>query len=301
MHIVNIDELQLRDREVTENKAKQAARRGEDGDDSGGDDVEEKEPAEEAPKAVFSFERKSRTELAAEKSTKKQPVVEEEDDEEEDDRPKGLLAGIGMKPNANRAMKPTEKMIKVKDMDKIDTPVDAEAGMTRKEKEALAAFRAKEDYQRRHMAGETEEARRQLEQLALVRQRREAAKVARELHGRAPGWAPTGEDSGGSGSDSESDSDLSDTEKKGKQAVKIAVKAEKSEAAAVITKKKAAAAGTDDAGKKSSTELEKLKNMDIKKMNGDQLKEKLKERNLPLQGQKKDLIKRLCDFEAARA
>lgn len=39
-----------------------------------------------------------------------------------------------MKPNANRAMKPTEKMIKVKDMDKIDTPVDAEAGMTRKEK-----------------------------------------------------------------------------------------------------------------------------------------------------------------------
>ena len=36
---------------------------------------------------------------------------------------------------------------------------------------------------------------------------------------------------------------MSDTEKKGKQAVKIAVKAEKSEAAAVITKKKAAAAG----------------------------------------------------------
>lgn len=48
----------------------------------------------QAPKAVFSFERKSRTELAAEKSTKKQPVVEEEDDEEEDDRPKGLLAGM---------------------------------------------------------------------------------------------------------------------------------------------------------------------------------------------------------------
>jgi hypothetical protein len=40
--------------------------------------------------------------------------------------------------------------------------------------------------------------------------------------------------------------------------------------------------------------------MDIKKMNGDALKDALKVRKLDVQGQKKDLIKRLCDYEAAR-
>ena len=82
-----------------------------------------------------------------------------------------------------------------------------------------------------------------------------------------------------------------------------------SEAAA---KKKAAAAGTEpgkeggDAAAASSGggkagEPEKLKPMDIKKMNGDALKDHLRERGLNVQGQKKDLIQRLLDFEAARA
>jgi hypothetical protein len=41
--------------------------------------------------------------------------------------------------------------------------------------------------------------------------------------------------------------------------------------------------------------------MDIKKLNGDALKDALKERGLDIQGQKKDLIKRLTDYEKARA
>ena len=41
--------------------------------------------------------------------------------------------------------------------------------------------------------------------------------------------------------------------------------------------------------------------MDIKKLNGDALKDALRARGLDVQGQKKDLIKRLSDFEAARA
>jgi hypothetical protein len=52
--------------------------------------------------------------------------------------------------------------------------------------------------------------------------------------------------------------------------------------------------------KESTDGPAKLKAMDIKKMNGDALKEHLKERKLDFQGQKKDLIKRLIDFEAAR-
>ena len=47
-------------------------------------------------------------------------------------------------------------------------------------REALAAIRAKEDYQRRHMAGETEQAKRELAKLAEVRARREAARLKRE-------------------------------------------------------------------------------------------------------------------------
>jgi hypothetical protein len=43
-----------------------------------------------------------------------------------------------------------------------------------------------------------------------------------------------------------------------------------------------------------------LKAMDIKKMNGDALKDALKERGLDIQGAKKDLTKRLLDHEAAR-
>jgi hypothetical protein len=50
----------------------------------------------------------------------------------------------------------------------------------------------------------------------------------------------------------------------------------------------------------TATVMPKLKSIDIKKMSGDVLKEHLKERKLDLQGQKKDLIKRLCDYEAAR-
>jgi hypothetical protein len=44
----------------------------------------------------------------------------------------------------------------------------------------------------------------------------------------------------------------------------------------------------------------KVSSMEIKKMNGDALKEHLKARGLDVQGQKKDLMKRLLDYEAAR-
>lgn len=41
--------------------------------------------------------------------------------------------------------------------------------------EVLEAARKKEEYQRRHMAGETEGAQREIAQLAIVKARREAA------------------------------------------------------------------------------------------------------------------------------
>jgi len=73
--------------------------------------------------------------------------------------------------------------------------------------------------------------------------------------------------------------------------------------AAVAEKKKAAAAAPVEppAGKAGGgDEIPRLKAMDIKKMNGDALKDALRERKLEIQGAKKDLMQRLLDFEAAR-
>jgi hypothetical protein len=74
-------------------------------------------------------------------------------------------------------------------------------------------------------------------------------------------------------------------------------------AAALAAKKRAAALGTDTPAAASAADAgpPKLSNMEIKKLNGDALKDHLKARNLDVQGQKKDLMKRLSDYEAARA
>ena len=110
--------------------------------------------------------------------------------------------------------------------------------------------------------------------------------------------------------DSEENSEEEEGEEEGKEGVlgdehrsKAKTKRATLPSAAAFKYGKAKAAdGEKDAKKKSGTsEPEKLKPMDIKKMNGDQLKDSLKERKLEIQGAKKDLIKRLLDFEAARA
>jgi hypothetical protein len=137
------------------------------------------------------------------------------------------------------------------------------------------------------LALETEEARNDLARLAIVRKRREEARLKREAEGRPPGW---------NGPVSESDSSDSDSEdEKYKKAV--AAPAPVSE---VAMKKKAAAAAVEEPSS-GSTDLPKLKSMDIKKMNADAVKDHLKARNLSTQGQKKDLMQRLIDFEAARS
>lgn len=126
----------------------------------------------------------------------------------------------------------------------------------------------------------------------------------REAEGRKPGMSKQGieeESESDSSDDDDDDSDDEETEKK-----KPAAKKPSPAQLSIAAKKRAAAAGDDEkvetksAGKDSGGP-EKLKSMDIKKMNGESLKEHLKDRKLDLQGQKKDLIQRLLDYEAARA
>lgn len=185
-------------------------------------------------------------------------------------------------------------------------------------REAAEALRKKEEYMKRHLAGETEEAKRDMARLAAIRRKREEAAAARAAEGRAPGMSATGLPEASESSDEESDDDDDEDsdEEGGASARKAAEKAAAAKAAAdakkakisaaveandkiaVAAKKKAAAAAVDEP---TTDGPPKLKSMDIKKMNGDALKDALKERSLDTQGQKKDLIKRLCDFEAARA
>eukprot|EP01039_Chlorochromonas_danica_P003545 gene3545-3882_t len=258
MYIANIEELEKREREVG---GKERAHADDD------DEEEEEEEGEEHQKGgetVFAFERKAGGAAAA---AGRAAGAGEED-------ATAGVAGLTIS-NPNRAPKPLDAS-------------NPEAGMNRKEREALAAAKAKEDYQRRHMAGETEQAKRELAQLALVRARREAAAKKREAEGRPPGWTENGVDS-----DNESGSDDESEDEKGPKVPPGAVPPSIAKKKAALEKEEAEAAA--DGG------IPKLKAMDIKKMNGDALKDHLKERGLDTQGQKKDLMKRLIDYEAARA
>ncbi len=153
---------------------------------------------------------------------------------------------------------------------------------------------------KRHLAGQTEEARKDLERLALVRKRREDAAKKREAEGRAPGMSAHGLQSDEEDEDDDDNDDSDDNDDNNATSKPVAKPTVVPSSAPVLTeiqaKKKAAALETSKVG-----EPEKLKAMDIKKMNGDALKDALRERNLDLQGQKKDLMKRLLDYEATRS
>ena len=272
---------------LEEQRAARAKRRdGNDDDDD--EDEDEDDNEDDDPNSVFTFDRKKE---------KKVTIAEgddDDDDDEEEDRPKGLLAGLQRGNNPNLVKKTGEKMIKAKDLANMDGPTDEFAGMNRKEREALEAQRKHEEYMRRTAAGETEQGRKDLERLAAIRKKREEDRLKREAEGRAPGWTPNGVASS-SDSDDSDDSD-NDKPKVAKPAPKAAEPVKLSDVAA---KKKAAAA--EVAPESSNGALPILKSIDIKKLNGDGLKDALKARGLPYDGQKKDLIKRLTDYEASRS
>eukprot|EP01035_Chromulina_nebulosa_P023071 gene23071-29893_t len=163
-----------------------------------------------------------------------------------------------------------------------------DVGMSRREREAIEAAERKADYERRHLAGETEQAKADLARLAVVRQKREEARLKREAEGRAPGYTLRG---------IESSSDDSESEDENIPKSKAAAPVPPTVALSEVAAKKKANAEAPDKGVDTET---RLKAIDIKKMNADALKEHLKARNLDIQGQKKDLMKRLIDYEANR-
>lgn len=187
-------------------------------------------------------------------------------------------------------------MMKAKDLENSEPEP-----LSRREREAIEAARKKAEYDRLHAAGKTDAAKADLKRLAEVRRRREEAEKKCAAEGRKPGWTANGiEDSGGSGSDDDDDDDDGKDNRiaKPKSSTSSAASKPTPELTAAEIKKKAAAL---DETVDTSGEIPKLSSIDIKKMNADALKDSLKARNLSTQGQKKDLMKRLLDYEAARA
>lgn len=293
MFVANIEEMQMRESQVHASRRERAERRGEDdeededddsgsGSESGSDQGVKPDVHREEAVARMAEARRAKAASSAAAASE----GEGEDDAEAVSMG-GLLTGMkGTNPNQARAGKVE---FSAKDLNDAEV-VDQDARMSRKEREVLEAQRRKEDYMRRHLAGETEAAKADLDRLALVRKRREEARLKAETEGRAPGMSAYGlpddeDEDGGKPSSSEvakATSAVAD--------MIISESAAKKRAAALA---EAAAPGPEDS-------LPKLKSMDIKKMNGDALKDALKARGLNVQGQKKDLIQRLIDYEAAR-
>lgn len=268
LYVMNVEEMALRDEEQQIHSQIRETRRAEAEEDGKPEGAAAGKPAAGEPSTVFGFE----------KVQKAVPVETEES-----------------------AKSPKPKAVKV---ESEGVPVVDEADLgNRKQREAAEAIRKKEEYMRRHLAGETPEAKADLKRLAEIRAKREADAKKRGETGRAPGMSQTGLPSD-SESDDDSDSDEEGVKPKAKAAgggvasapipapVPVAL-------SATQAKKKAAAQETAPAAGGGTAEV--LSSIDIKKMNGDALKDALRERGLETQGSKKDLLKRLLDHEAARA
>eukprot|EP01041_Mallomonas_annulata_P000410 gene410-744_t len=277
MFIANEDELALRDRHVAEGIKQREDRRGADDDDDEEDDEDDETKAND--EAGVAFDRTPPS-VAAAATTAAEEL-------EEEPKPKGLLAGVSGVANPNAVNKALKQM-KIKDMKDVDV-VNPEEGLSRREREALEAERKKTDYMKRHLAGETEQAKKEMALLAIVKQRREDAKAKREAEGRKPGMSKYGLEDGEGDDDSDDDDEDSEEEEKKPTATK-----------AIADAKRKAAAGEEPTAIAADGGPPKLKALDIKKMNPDALKDGLKARGLDIQGQKKDLLKRLLDYEAAR-
>ncbi|KAG6599697.1 uncharacterized protein IUM83_13283 [Phytophthora cinnamomi] len=233
--VTSLEEMTLRDEQ--EEQKRKARRDGGDGDGEGGsDDSEDESSSDEEGEPLVAFERVQTNSLFGFSTKADGPALQQE-------KKKAGFAAIAKTQNPN-AKKKANKVMKAKDMDGDAAPQQ----LSRREREAIEKERAAAYYMKKHLAGETDEAKKDLARLAEVKRRREEAEQRKK----------------------EEEAAAAEREKAKK---KVEVK-------------------DDD---------EPLDARAIKALKPALLKEKLKERKLSTQGQKKDLIQRLIDYENERA
>lgn len=164
--------------------------------------------------------------------------------------------------------------------------------MSRKEREEVEKIQRQKEYQRRHDAGETDEAKADLGRLKEIKARREKEAKKKEDEKKAK--------EAESAKKIAASHRMTDDQKKEK-----AAKKEKKDKKAKKEKKDKKAKEEDsmfefDLSSDSEDDTELLEPRVVKKMNPSQCKEKLKELGLAIQGNKKDLQQRLLDFYASK-
>lgn len=98
---------------------------------------------------------------------------EETDSEDEMAKPKGVAHLIEIE-NPNRSNRSQLRKV-------TDDAAHTKTELSRREREEIEKQQARENYQKQHLAGKTEEARADLARLAIIRKQREEAAKKREL------------------------------------------------------------------------------------------------------------------------
>jgi hypothetical protein len=237
--VTSAEDLALRNEQQAAYQQKRAARRGEDGEDASESEDDLPEFDAEAAEAM----RNARD--TSEKTTKKKSTTE------------GLIKTAN--PNA-----PQKQHMKMSQLD------GSKPELTRREREELDRQRRAAAYAKKHAAGQTDEAKADLERLRAAKARREAAEASR----------------------------AKETEEEARQKALAKAQMEMMQGAQTLDK-----VGTQlakELGKGSFFEVAdeappKLDKRKVKKMKPAQLKEELKLRGLSIQGNAKELVARLTE------
>ncbi|CAI5734664.1 unnamed protein product [Peronospora destructor] len=231
-YVTSLEEIRARDEQEEQKQSARKARR-EDGEEEGSDESEDESNSE--GEELVAFERVQSNSLFGFSQKADGPLLQQEK--------KVGFAAIAQIKNPN-SKKSSSKVMKAKDMDENAAPQE----LSRREREAMEKERAAAYYLKKHLAGETDEAKKDLARLAEVKRRREEAEKRKEEEEAAAAERVKGD-------------------------------------------KKVHVKDNDDP----------LDARAIKALKPAILKEKLKERDLSTQGQKKELIQRLIDYENERA
>ncbi|CAH0486004.1 unnamed protein product [Peronospora farinosa] len=163
--VTSLEEITARDEQEEQKQNARKARR-EDGDE-GSDESEDESNSEEEGEELVAFERVQSNSLFGFSQKADGPLLQQEK--------KVGFAAIAKTKNPN-SKKNSSKVMKAKDMDENAAPQE----LSRREREAIEKERAAAYYLKKHLAGETDEAKKDLARLAEVKRRREEAEKRKE-------------------------------------------------------------------------------------------------------------------------
>ena len=170
--VTSLEEIKARDEQEEQRQSARKARR-DDGEDGSDDSVDasnsDKEDEEAGEKELVAFERVQSNSLFGFSQQADGPRLQQE-------KKKLGFAAIAKTKNPNAKKSSSQVVMKAKDMDENAAPQE----LSRREREAIEKERAAAYYLKKHLAGETDEAKKDLARLAEVKRRREEAEKRKE-------------------------------------------------------------------------------------------------------------------------